>query len=131
MSQMLRCQTRRFGLRQVRSTFCTSASNQSTWLANSGSAVQPSGSKPNEPGRKSTPRFMPSLARSRSWISGLGSPTTILGSSMAGTAELHHVSAEVVCLDDGGQRPALAQRGHVPRHRDMFEHAARLQLDYS
>ena len=45
---------------------------------------------------------------------------------LAGAAELHHVGAEVVRLDDGGQRPALAQRGHVPRHRDMFEHAARL-----
>src|ERR1035441_3122340 len=66
ISQMLRCQTRRFGLRQVRSTLCSSASNHKSWLAKPGSAVQPSGSKPTEPGRKSTPRFRPSLALSRS-----------------------------------------------------------------
>ena len=51
MSQVPPCQTSRFGLRQVRSTFWISASNQSSSLAKSSSAVQPSGSKPAEPGR--------------------------------------------------------------------------------
>ena len=51
ISQMSPCQTSRFGLRQVRSTFWISASNQSSSLAKSSSAVQPSGSNPAVPGR--------------------------------------------------------------------------------
>ena len=49
--------------------------------------------------------------------------------ALPGAAELHHVGAEIVRLDDGGQRPALAQGGHVPRHRDMFEHAGQAIAD--
>jgi hypothetical protein len=43
--------------------------------------------------------------------------------ALAGAAELHHVGAEIVRLDQGGQRPAFAQRSHVPGYRDMVEHA--------
>ena len=62
------CQTSRFGFRQLRSTFAVSASSQMIRAATSGSGVHPE-SKPNEPGRKSTPRFSPMLALSRSCTS--------------------------------------------------------------
>ncbi len=146
------CQTSKFGFRQVRSTFWMSASNQSSSLAKSSSTVQPSGSNPAEPGRKSTARLSPTLARSRSWISGSGSLGGILGSRsasassgvrrpeppgqlaaddlryqrerpLAGAAELEHVGAQVVGLDDRGQAAALAERGEVAGHRDTFKHA--------
>ena len=152
MSQMSPCQTSRFGFRQVRSTFWISASNQSSSLAKSSSAVQPSGSNPADPGRKSTARLRPTLARSRSWISGSGSLGGILRVELgqrelggaqaqppgqlaaddlrhqrqrplAGAAELQHVGAEVVGLDDRGQAAALAERGEVAGHPDVFKHA--------
>src|SRR6185503_3860461 len=83
-------------------------------------------------GRKSTPRFKPSLATSRSWISGSGSARPSAGSSstsareLAGddlgeerlatlsrAAKLEDVEAVVVGLDERGQRPALPKRGDV------------------
>ena len=93
----------------------------------------------SEPGRKSTPRFSPALARIRSWISGSGSARASSASTststssgtgspsrarqladhdlgrqrlraLAGAAELDHVQPVVVGLHDRGQRAALAQR---------------------
>src|SRR5690606_374536 len=40
--------------------------------------------------------------------------------------ELDHVRAEVVALDHPGQRPALAQRRHVTRRHDLFQHVRNL-----
>ncbi len=145
------CQTSRFGLRQVRLTFWISASNQSSWLAKSGSARQPAGSYPAADGRKSTTSSSPLLARSRSWISGSGSAAAIRGSRQASTSsgarspsrrasspptisatsawylsrapEFEHVGTQVVRLDQRGQPAALAQRGHIADHRYLFQHA--------
>ena len=94
------------------------------------------------PGRKSSPRLSPPLARTRSWISWCGSASPSAGSSidadqlghrqpeaarelaadplghertrsLAGAVELDDVEAVVVAFDQPGQRAALAQRGHV------------------
>ena len=42
---------------------------------------------------------------------------------LARAAELEHVEPVVVGLDEGGQRPALPQRRHVPRRRDLAHRA--------
>ena len=133
----------------VRSTFVTSASNQTIAAASSGDGAGPAGGRNGSaPGRKSTPRFGPALASSRSWISASGSARPMRGielddgelrhrearararelagddlgderlAPLARAAELEHVEAVVVRLDDSRQRPALAKRGHVTRRGD-------------
>ena len=94
-----------------------------------------------EPGRKSThPQFEPRARLEQILGLGVGFAARYAGSSHArtssgvrkpsrranspmideceaplpGAAKLHHVRAEVVRRDDGRQRPALPQRGHVP-----------------
>ena len=44
--------------------------------------------------------------------------------TLAGSAELQDVGAEVVGLHDPGQGPALAQGSDVPRRGDLVEHGA-------
>ena len=41
--------------------------------------------------------------------------------SLAGTAELRHVQAVVVGLDETGQRSTLAQRAHIARGRHVAQ----------
>ena len=65
------CQRSRFGLRGVRSTLVTSASSQTTSAASVGSGGR-LGSYGSEPGRKSTPRLMPALARDQVLDLGVG-----------------------------------------------------------
>ena len=142
ISHRFPCQRSRFGLRGVRSTFSTSASSHTTAGRQLRRPAARAGEYGSEPGRKSTPRFSPALARIRSWISGSGSARASSGSSststssgtgspsrarqladhdlgrerlraLAGAAELDHVQAVVVGLHDRRQRAALAQRGHV------------------
>ena len=140
-----RASASRFVFWAVRSTFVTSASSQTIAAASSGDGAGPAGGRNGSaPGRKSTPRFGPALASSRSWISASGSARPIVGielddrelghgeaeragelagddlrherlASLPGAAELEHVEAVVVSLDDGRQRAALAQRSDVPR----------------
>ena len=142
------CQTSRFVFFGVRSGFVVSASNQTTSAAQSASATRSAaGLKVIEPGRKSTPRFEPTLATSRSWTSSSGSDSAICASrstatrsgtsspsarpispashsgderarALAGAAELHDVQPVVVGLDEAGQRAALAERRHVARGLD-------------
>jgi hypothetical protein len=78
MSHVRPCQTSRFVFFGVRSGFVVNASNQTTSAAQSGSVtVSAAGLNVIEPGRKSTPRFVPTLATSRSWISCSGSESAI------------------------------------------------------
>ena len=74
MSCRRRCQTSRLGLRGVRSTFVVYASSQTVAAARSGSGRGPTaGANGSEPGRKSSPMFVPADRSSRSWISPSGS----------------------------------------------------------
>src|SRR3954449_5045091 len=81
------CQASRFGLRGVRSTLVTSASNHTTSAASSAST---SPSKGSAPGRKSRPTLTPPLVSMSSLISASGSARPSAGSSsmrtISGTA---------------------------------------------
>ena len=119
-----------------------------------GAASTAARSASSAPGRKSTPRLRPALARSRSCTSSSGSraaehrvevrPTssgtgrssaraspaattsaTSTLQALAGAAELHDVGAEVVGLHEPRQRAALAQRRHVAATRHRRQHAGR------
>ena len=148
MSHRRLCHHSRFGFCAVRSTFVTRASSHTTSAAKPGSGSGPAaGLKGSAPGRKSTPRLSPSLARSRSWISGSGSARADrrveLDESelrhrqaerageladydlrderlrpLPGAAELEDVQPVVVGFDERRERPALPQRRHVPRRGD-------------
>ena len=122
------------------------ASSQTMSAASSGSACHPfAGGYAAAPGRKSTPRLEPGLARmplyrgirlaepsagstSTMTCSGTGmsraraSSPTITSAisaqrSLPGAGELHDIQAVVVGLHESRQRPALAQRRHVARGR--------------
>ena len=130
------CHSSRLGLRGVRSTLVTSASNQTTSAAVSRSRFGPRRSERERAGRKSTPRLAPTLAwaapgsrgRARRGRARLerrpparGPASPALGPArrpqprpparpaLSGAAELHHVHPVVVGLDQpGSDRPRAA-----------------------
>ena len=114
MSHVRRPQTSRFGLRCVRSTFVTSASNHTTSAAKSGSTGGSAGSvNGSEPGRKSIPRFRPGLAASSSWISGSGSawPSSAGTSTTTSSGTSKPERARELAREDLGDERALALAG--------------------
>ena len=104
------------------------------------------GSKPERAGEEVHPEIRAALARSSSWTSGSGSARAMTASSsrpparapagrgpgqpagddlgdqrldaLTGAGELNDVGAQVVGLNQPGERTALAQRRHVPRGGD-------------
>ena len=150
ISHRFLCQRSRFGLRGVRSTLVTSASNHTTSAASSlpGGSVGVYGSAP---GRKSTPRFRPGgrddqVLDLRVRLGGgerrieldeheLGHrqteaagqlPRHDLGGQrlrpLPGAAELAHVQAVVVGLDDRGQRAPFPKGRDVAGGGDRAQH---------
>ena len=74
------CQSSRFGLRGVRSTFVTSASNHTTSAASSGDgAAPPAGRTRSAPGRKSMPRLRPAAPAQEVLDLGVGLRAAELG----------------------------------------------------
>ena len=108
--------------------------------------AQPAGSKGSAPGRKSIPRFVPLLARRRSWIRRPAPPRPDRRVELdehqlrnrqperpreLTRDDLGHehpwplpaprnltTLAVVVCLDQPGQRPSLSQRHDIASRRD-------------
>ena len=138
-------------MRHERSTLTTRASNHSDLAGGRGRPVA-AGSMPSAPGQEVHAEVEPvagpqevlhllvGLAPPRGRVEvdhdELGDaaararararPTTTSATSalapLARAAELHHVRAEVVRLDDPGQRAALAQGGDVARRVHMAQH---------
>ena len=130
-------------MRGVRSTFVVSASSQTTSAASSGAGCQaPAGRVRQRSGQEVDAEVQPAAGLDQLldlWV-GLGGaePRVELDRDelrdqqperpselpddhlrderprpLPGAAELRHVEPVVVCLDEPGQRPALAQRRHV------------------